>query len=116
MTADPNGFNLDALPAEHREAVQAFLDDNARRVAELEDLTARQSVRISEQDGHIAGQAQKISDLDRQILDQVHQISGQTQKITDLDRQILAWYTTHGQTRSILGLESDRFGQVRRQA
>ena len=27
-----------------------------------------------------------------------------------------AWYTTHGQTRSILGLESDRFGQVRRQA
>lgn len=54
MTADPNAFNLDALPAEHREAVQAFLDDNARRVAELEDLTAKQNAVILRQENLIA--------------------------------------------------------------
>jgi len=95
MTVDHNGFNLDALPAEVREAAEAFLADNARRVAELEELTARQSVRISEQDAHIAGQTQRISDQvqqisdqDRQISGQVQQISDQSRKITDLDRQI----------------------------
>ena len=51
---------------------------------------------------------------------------GENSFMTDNDRLDLkrlyqlvwnnAWYTTHGQTRSILGLESDRFGQVRRQA
>ncbi|WP_419741106.1 hypothetical protein [Ruegeria sp.] len=82
MTADSNGFNLDALPAEHKEAVQAFVEDNARRVAELEELTTKQSACISDQGAHIADQAQQISDQDRQITGQDQQIAEQNAFLT----------------------------------
>ena len=68
MTADLNSFNLDALPDEYKEAVQALFGDNARRIAELEKLATQQSVRISEQDARIAGQNQQIAEKNALIL------------------------------------------------
>ena len=56
MTANPNSFNLDALPDEYKKAVQAFSADNARRIAELEELATQQHVHIADQDQQIVEQ------------------------------------------------------------